>query len=132
MKKQTKLIAAAVALVVVIAIFIGVYNVTRPATSEGGKTITVYVVHSDESSVTFTYTTDEEYLGAVLVNEGLVEGEDSDYGLYITTVDGETADYSVDCSYWALYEGDEYAMQGADSTTISDGDEFSLIYTIYG
>lgn len=47
------------------------------------------VVHKDESTKTFTYHTDAEYLGEVLLAEGLVEGDESEYGLMITTVDGE-------------------------------------------
>ena len=130
MKQNKKLILAAAAVVALIAVFIGVYALTRPNTVAGDKTFTVEVVHKDTSSKTFTYKTDEEYLGTVLLAEGLVKGDVSEYGLYITEVDGETADYSVDQSYWALYEGEEYAMQGADTTPIEDGDRFKLVYTV--
>ena len=105
------------------------YFATRPATSEGGKAVTVAVVHKDGSEKVFTYHTDEEYLGTVLVAEGLVEGEQSDYGLYIKVVDGETADYNTDGSYWAFYQGDAYAELGVDQTPIHDGDSFKLVYT---
>ena len=53
-----------------------------------------------------------------------------EYGLMITTVDGETADWNVDQSYWALYIGQEYASTGADTTPVNDGDSFGLVYTI--
>ena len=79
--KNKKLFIALVALVAIVAIVLGVYFATRPATSEGGKAVTVTVVHKDGSEKVFTYHTDEEYLGTVLVDEGLVEGEQSDYGL---------------------------------------------------
>ena len=130
MSKNKKIIIAAVAIVAVIAVFLGVYFATRPDTSAGSKTISVEVVHSDESSKTFTYQTDAEYLGEVLLDEGLIEGENGDYGLYITVVDGEEAVYEVDGAYWAFYQGDEYAMQGVDQTPVNDGDAFSLVYTI--
>lgn len=81
--KNKKLFIALVALVAIVAIVLGVYFATRPATSEGGKAVTVTVVHKDGSEKVFTYHTDEEYLGTVLVDEGLVEGEQSNYGLYI-------------------------------------------------
>ena len=81
MKKNTKLIIAVIALVVVIAALLCVYAVTRPETSQGAKTFTVEVVHADGSTRTFTYHTDEEYLGAVLLAEGLIAGEESQYGL---------------------------------------------------
>ena len=72
MKKNGKLIIAAVAVLVLAAVFAGVWAATRPAASQGAKTITVEVVHKDESSKTFTYHTDAEYLGEVLQAEGLV------------------------------------------------------------
>lgn len=130
MKKNSKIIIAVVVVVALIAVFVGVYLGTRPATSEGAKTITVEVVHKDASTKTFTYHTDEEYLGPVLVAEGLVEGDDSEWGLMITTVDGETADWSADGAYWAFYVGDQYASLGVDSTPVNDGDAFSLVYTV--
>jgi hypothetical protein len=130
MKKQTKLIIAVVVVAALIAIFAGVYAATRPATTEGSKTITVTVVHQDQSSKDFTYHTDAEYLGEVLLSDGLVSGDESEYGLYITEVDGETADWDTDGAYWAFYVGDEYASLGVDATPIADGDTFSLVYTV--
>ncbi len=128
--KKNKLILAAVAVLALAVIFAGIYFATRPETSAGDKTITVTVVHADETEKIFTYQTDAEYLGEVLVNEGLVKGEEGEYGLYITEVDGEKAVFEEDGSYWALYEGEEYANQSADQTPIADGASFSLVYTI--
>ena len=130
MKKNGSLIAGAVAILVLIAVFAGIWSATRPATSEGAKTITVEVVHKDESSRTFTYHTDGEYLGEVLQSEGLVKGEQGDYGLYMTEVDGEAAVYETDGAYWAFYQDGEYASQSVDQTPINDGDSFSLVYTV--
>lgn len=126
-KKQTILIGAVV--LVLAAAMACIYLATRPATSAGAKKITVEVVHADQSSKTFTYRTDAEYLGEVLLAEGLVQGEQGQYGLYINTVDGEDAIYENDGAYWALMIGDEYAVTGADSTPIQDGDSFQLVYT---
>lgn len=75
MKKNGRLILAAVVVVLLIAVFAVIWFATRPATTEGSKTITVEVVHKDESTKTFTYHTDAEYLGEVLLAEGLVEGD---------------------------------------------------------
>lgn len=129
MKKNAKIIIAVIAIVVVIALFLGVYLTTRPETTQGSKTITVEVIHSDNSSKTFTYHTDEEYLGPALLAEGLITGEDSTYGLQIQTVDGEEASWDKDHAYWALYVGEEYGTTGVDSTPVNDGDIFKLVYT---
>ncbi len=130
--KNKKLLFGAIALVAVIAIFTGIYLATRPQTQQGGKRITVTVVHKDGTGKDFTYTTEEEYLGPVLLAEGLVSGDQGEFGLFITTVDGEKADWNLDGSYWALYVGGEMAMQGADATPITDGGLYKLVYTIGG
>lgn len=97
--------------------------------TEGMASITVTVVHADGSSKDFTYQTDEEFLGPLLLSEGLIEGEDGPYGLVIARVDGEQAIYETDKAYWALYEGEEYALQGIDTTPIVDGATYKLVYT---
>ena len=128
--KNKKLIIAAVAFVAVIAILAGIAMANKPQTTAGEKSITVVVIHGDETEKTFTYTTTEEHLGPVLIAEGLVEGEEGPYGLEIHAVDGETASWEENQSYWALFIGEEYATTGADTTPVNDGDVFKLVYTI--
>lgn len=88
--RNRKTLLAAAALMIVAALMAGLWYFTRPQTQVGDKTVVVEVVHGDESAKEFTYHTDAEYLGQVLVEEKLVKGESSQFGLYITTVDGET------------------------------------------
>lgn len=128
--KNKKLLIAAGALVLLIAVFAGVYLMNRPTAAAGAKVISVQVVHAEGSEKQFLYHTDEAYLGSVLLAEGLVEGENGPYGLTINVVDGEKADWNENQSYWALYIGEEYATTGADSTPVKDGDSFKLVYTI--
>ena len=128
--KNKKLIVIALALVVVIGALLGLYVATRPETAAGAKTITVTVVHGDGTAKNFTYHTDEEYLGPVLMEEGLVVGEMGPYGLMISAVDGEEAVWEVNNAYWALFIGDDYATSGADTTPVYDGSAFKLEYTI--
>ena len=130
MKKSKALLAVVIVLAVAI-LAAGIYFVTRSKTdaASGAKSITVDVVHADGTSKTFTYQTDAEFLGEVLQREGLVQGTESDYGLYITTVDGEEAVYENDGAYWAFYVGEDYASQGVDTTRVEDGATYSLVYT---
>lgn len=121
---------ALVALVLVVALFVGIWAATRPETSTGGKTFTLSVVHSDGSSKDFTISTDEEFLAPALKAEGILLEEEGADGMY-NTVDGEKADYSVNQSYWVLYIGADYAMTGMNDTPVSDGDSFKLEYTVY-
>ena len=128
--KNKKTWLALVGLVLAAALLLGVYMAARPQTQAGSKTVTVTVVHKDGTEKSFSCATDAEYLGEVLLDQGIAQGEVGQYGLMIHTVDGETADWNVDQSYWALYIGEEYASTGADTTPIADGDAFRLVYTI--
>lgn len=128
--KNKKMLIAVVALVAVVAVLLGVYAATRPETAAGSKQITITVVHGDGTSREFSYATDEEYLGPVLLANGLVVGEEGPYGLVISAVDGETASWEENQSYWALFVGEDYATTGADTTPVYDGSTFSLVYTI--
>ena len=127
--KNKKLILAVIALVLVVAAFVGVYLSTRPEVQTGGKTFTVIVTHGDGSEKTFEYSTDAEKLGAFLDAEGLIDSQGADAGMF-HTVDGEKADWGINKSYWALYEGDTYANQGIYDTDIIDGAVYKLVYTL--
>lgn len=104
------------------------YLQTRPETAAGNKTIDVVVVHGDGSEAAFQYQTDAEYLGDVLTENGLVEGTESTYGLFITTVDGETADDSLQ-QWWCITREGEMLSTGADQTPIADGEQYELTLT---
>ena len=98
--------------------------------SDGEKvSFTVVVVHKDGSEKTFTYETNEKFVGPVLTADGLLEGNAGPYGLEITKVDGEKAVYSEDKAYWAVYEGEEYALQGIDTTPVKEGQVYKLVWT---
>lgn len=95
---------------------------------EGAKTFTLKVV-ADGHTVTFTVSTDEEFVGAALLAHGIVAGENGPYGLYITSVNGITAVYETDQAYWAISKGGEYLMTGADTTPVENGAQYELTYT---
>lgn len=115
--------------VVLAVVLFAVWQLNRPAADVGSKTIEVEVVHSDGSVANFTYRTDEEYLGGVLTEAELISGSESDYGLYVETVDNETADYNVDGSWWKLSCNGEDSQTGVDNVAIHDGDQFTWTYT---
>lgn len=93
------------------------------------KTVTVTVVHGDGSSKDFTVKTDKETLGEALVDEKLVEGENGPYGLFVKTVDGETAD-DANQEWWCLTKGGESVATGADSTPVEDGAAYEWTLTV--
>ena len=127
--KNKKLVIAAVAALLVIALMAGIWFATRPETQTGSKGYTVTVVHKDGTEKVFEYRTDEAYLAGALLEEGLVSGEDSQYGLTIITVDGEAAVWETDSAYWAIWVGEEMAMTGASEIPVYDGSTYKLEYT---
>lgn len=124
-----KIILSLAALLVVIAVFLGVYHFTKGTAAAGVKTITVEVTHNDGSQNSFTCNTEREYLGDMLIDEDLADGEESSYGLFITTVDGETIDKSNQ-EWWCITKDGEMLNTGADQTPIADGEHYELTFTI--
>ena len=130
MRGNKKTLFAVAALAVAAALMLGLWQLTRPQAQAGDKTVVVEVVHADESRREFTCRTGEEYLGPLLLEEKLAEGEMSAYGLFITTVDGETARESLR-QWWCITKGGERVDTGADATPIADGDHFELTMSTY-
>ncbi len=95
---------------------------------KGDKVVTL-VVTAGEEKVTFTVKTDKETVGEALLDAKLIEGDTTEYGLYVKKVNGMTADYNVDQSYWAFYINGEYAMTGVDATPIEVGAVYGFTYT---
>lgn len=93
---------------------------------EGDISFKFIVVDADGKETEFTVKTDADTVGKALLDANLIAGEDSEYGLYVKTVNGITADYDTDGSYWAFYINGEYAMTGVDSTEIEDGATYTF------
>lgn len=137
-KKQSdreKIIIGAVILVVLLAAFAVIYVVFGPKAAQGSKEYILKVVDDNGETTEYTGHTDAEYLRGALEeleksDDLTIEGEESDYGLFIDTVNGVTADYSKDKAYWALYVNGEYGNYGVDSQPLTDGDIYSLVYEI--
>ena len=92
-----------------------------------GETMFLFnVVDPDGKESHFEIHTDEKTVGAALLSLGLIAGEDSEYGLYVKTVNGVTVDYDADGKYWAFYVDGEYAATGVDSTDITAGATYTF------
>ena len=126
-KNRSILIGVAILLVLVIAA-LAVYNGTRPQAQAGTKTITVEVVHKDESRKEFKITTSAENLRGALEQENLVQGSESEYGFFIETADGETADLANN-EWWAVTKDGVMTDTGVDGVMIADGEHYELTFT---
>ena len=123
MKKTLSLLLA---LIMVIALVGCSANKEAPSAAVSFKVI---VTDLDGNETAFEYTSSAASVGEALVAEGLIEGHESDYGLYIDTVNGITADWDKDQTYWAFYVDGEYATTGIDGTEIVADTTYGLTLT---
>ncbi len=93
---------------------------------EGSKEFALTVTDKDGNETQFEIHTDKEMVGEALQELNLIDGEEGEYGLFVKTVNGITADYDADGVYWAFYVNGEYAASGVDVTQITEGDSYAL------
>jgi len=93
---------------------------------KGAAKFTFSVVDGDGKETLYEIATDADTVGDALLDLGLIEGEEGQYGLYVKKVCGITADYDKTGTYWAFYIDGEYAMSGVDTTTITPGATYSF------
>ena len=93
---------------------------------EGKTQFNFTVVDKDGKETVFDIHTDKTTVGDALLELGLIAGEEGAYGLFVKQVNGITADYDVDKTYWAFYVNGEYGMTGVDVTDIEAGATYTF------
>lgn len=93
---------------------------------EGETQFALTITDGDGAQTHVTVNTDAATVGEALEALGLIQGEEGAYGLYVETVNGITADYDADKTYWAFYIDGEYAMTGVDATEVTGGSVYEL------
>lgn len=93
---------------------------------EGSVSFPFTIVDHDGNETALEIHTDQETVGDALTELGLISGDEGEYGLYVKTVNGITADFDKDGVYWAFYVNDEYASTGVDNTPIEEGNTYSF------
>ena len=107
-------------------------NISNPVSSGVAETLTAeksftfVVIDAKGKETSFEISSDKATVGEALLDEGLIAGEDGQYGLYVKTVNGITLDYDTDGKYWAFYVNGEYGMTGVDATEIVAGATYSF------
>ena len=131
---KNKFFASVLCMVLIVAMALSMTactTTTDPAVTEQPEraveqSFTFEVVDKDGNTETFSITTDKSTVGDALLEEGLIAGENGQYGLYVTEVNGIVADYNVDGTYWAFYVDGAYASSGVDTTDVVDGSTYSF------
>lgn len=139
MKKTARIIAAVMGIILLFTLVSCGKEEQKPMwdyatytedTTLGLGPVTVKVeVAAEDKTVTFTVHTKEATVGAALLENDLIAGDESEYGLYVKKVNGMTADYDVDQSYWAFYIDGETATTGVDGAEINEESVYRLEYT---
>ena len=122
-----KMISLLLALVMVFALT--ACGAKEEAPAADAVSFKVVVTDLDGKETTFEYSSNAASVGEALVAEGLIEGHETEYGLYIDTVNGITADWDTDQTYWAFYINGEYATTGIDGTEIVADTTYGLTLT---
>lgn len=121
-----RLLALISMLVLVAALALSFTGCAGKEPAAAGTSFQVVVTDLEGKETTFDYTSDKSTLGDALVAEGLIAGEEGEYGLYVTTVNGITLDWEKDGKYWAFYVDGEYAATGVDATELAEGAVYSF------
>lgn len=95
---------------------------------EGNKSFAFEVHDSKGNIYPITINTNKKTVGEALLELGIIDGEQGDYGLYVKSVNGIVADYETDGAYWAFYINGNYASTGVDLTEINEKDVYSFRY----
>ena len=127
-QKKKVLIIAGIALVLV-AVMAAAWFAFGPKGTAGQKNISVTVIYADASTDTFSISTDAEFLRGALEEQNLIAGDESEYGLFVKTVNGVTAD-DANQEWWSFSKDGEMLMTGVDSTPVADGDAFEITLVI--
>lgn len=93
---------------------------------EGDKSFTLEVTGEDANVISCVVYTNASTVGEALSDLNLIDGDDSEYGLYVKSVNNMTYSYETDGKYWAFYVDGEYAVNGVDDTEITDGSTYAF------
>lgn len=92
-----------------------------------GKTkFPLTLTYEDGTEEYFTVHTDKSTVGEALLDFGFMQGEQQDYGIMITAINGHPVDFDAKGTYWAFYVDGKYANAGADSTPIEAGKDYAF------
>lgn len=122
-KKKT--IIASIILLALLLILLLVYFLSRPETVAGDKEVTVQVIIPDEEDKEYVIHTDALHLKDALDEKELIDGTDSGFGFFITTVDGRVAEDSNQ-EWWLITKEGEDIFVGVSEIVIEDGDKYEL------
>ena len=131
MKKNLGRLLAAAAFALLIAVMALVYVRFSAKPVTGSKAVTLEVISSAAEKTVYALRTDAEYLSQAMEEaEGLTfTASEGPYGLMVSAVNGEIADFNVNGAYWGFFVNGAYCNYGVSEQPVHDGDVFTIAYT---
>lgn len=100
---------------------------TSSVSAEEAKVSITFKLIKDGQTTEFPIETSKKYLADALVEAKLVEYASDGY---YTTINGITADWNTDKSWWCITIGGEMSMKGLNEIELTDGGSYEATYTI--
>ena len=122
-----KLLTLALAIALVCALLCACAAPEAEETAET-KAITVCVIANGETK-DISLETAATNLRDALEKEGIIAGSESEYGMYVETVDGITAN-ADNQEWWCLTVNGESAATGVDGIEVEDGASYEFTLTV--
>ena len=100
-----------------------------PEIGEGENTFLFEVVTDEDMSYFWVVSTDKTTVGEALIELDLVRGEESEFGFFVTEIQGLVADFDNDGTFWAFYVDGEFAVTGVMDTEIEPDTIYGFVFT---
>lgn len=94
------------------------------------KKVTVIIRIPDREDRTVILETNAKSLRAALEENDLIAGEEGQFGLYVKTVDGVTADESKQ-QFWSFTKDGAMLEVGVDYVEIADGEQYEISLAVW-
>lgn len=119
------------ALVLLVALFLGIWWRYAEKSTVGSKSIVITVTYADKTEESYKLKTDAEYLKEAAQAVLTLDGEDTQYGYTVYSINGAEANFNDGNAYWAIYVNGEYGNYGVDTQPVTDGDTYAFVYETY-
>lgn len=92
-----------------------------------------YVKIINKAGEAFDYTiyTDQTKLGPALLSKSFIDGEETDNGFVLKTVNGETHNYETEGYAWRVYVGEELSDKTVDAIDLESGATYTFKVETY-
>ena len=100
-----------------------------PHVGEGENSFLFEVVTDEDMSYFWVVHTNYTTVGGALLEHDLVRGDMTDFGLFVTEINGIVADFDDGGAWWALHIDGELAMTGVMDVEIEPDTTYAFVFT---